>query len=273
MPFMTARDIDIYYEIHCQDERLLLISGTGGDLQRNPRRNEEPLVSAFEVLMYDQRGLGQTSKPDKPYTMEDYADDAAELLQAVGWANCHVVGVSFGGMVAQHLAIRHPDKVDRLVLACTSSGGKGGASYDLLQLEDLTPGERLLRWLPILDSRNDPAAQPPRIAPGHEPILAMADSSEPVDPARLLGARRQLEARAEHDTWDALPSIQSPTLVIGGRYDQQASPANLERLARRIPEAKLTFCEGGHLFLWQDPEAWPEILAFLLAPNSTLQGT
>ena len=80
----------------------------------------------FEVLAYDQRGLGQTEVPEGPYTMAEYADDAAALIAAVGWDDCAVVGVSFGGMVAQELAIRHPGRVRRLALCCTSSGGAGG---------------------------------------------------------------------------------------------------------------------------------------------------
>jgi 3-oxoadipate enol-lactonase len=263
MPFASVREIEIYYEIHGDGPRVLLISGTGETLANNRSRYQGSLVEQFEVLMYDQRGLGQTSQPDVEYTMADYADDAAELLRSVGWSRCHVVGVSFGGMVAQHLAIRHPDVVDRLVLACTTSGGRGGSSYDLLQLETLSPTERILRLLPILDSRNDPTAQPPRWAPGLESFFASAGTPLPDDPVQLAGFRRQLEARGRHDAWEQLPDIESSTLVIGGQYDLQAPPENVERLAQRIPGAQLTFCDGGHLFLWQDPGAWPEVIAFL----------
>ena len=107
MPFAAVRDIEIYYEIHGSGPRVLSISGSGNDLRSNPRRAEGALEQHFTTLVYDQRGLGQTSKPDEPYTMADYADDAAALLDAVGWSSAHVVGLSFGGMVAQHLAIDH----------------------------------------------------------------------------------------------------------------------------------------------------------------------
>src|SRR5215207_5622309 len=103
MPIARVRDIDVYYEVHGSGPRVLSISGTGGDLRQNPLRGQGLLEQHHEVLMYDQRGLGQTSKPDVPYTMADYADDAAALLDALGWDRAHVVGVSFGGMVAQHL--------------------------------------------------------------------------------------------------------------------------------------------------------------------------
>ena len=215
--------------------------------------------------MYDQRGLGQTSKPDRPYTMGDYADDAVALMDALGWEGAHVVGISFGGMVAQHVALRHPHRVDRLVLACTSSGGAGGSSFDLLSLVDLPRDERALVTLPIMDTRNDPSTDPPTYAPMFD-VIAPIMAAPPLnadDPDAAMGARRQLEARAGHDTWDDLPRLRHPTFVVGGRYDAQAPPENLERLTERLPDARMRLFDGGHLFLLQDATAWPAIADFL----------
>ena len=108
MPFVSVRDIRMYYEIRGNGPRLLFISGTGGDLRRSPNAFDSPLPQHFAVLGYDQRGLGQTDRPDIPYTMADYAQDATALLDAVGWERCAVIGISFGGMVAQELAVRYP---------------------------------------------------------------------------------------------------------------------------------------------------------------------
>ena len=128
MPHTRVRDLDMYYERAGEGPPLLFISGSGGDLRVRPGAQDGPLKKQFDCLFYDQRGLGQTSKPNAPYTMADYADDAAALMDRFGWNSARVIGVSFGGMVAQEFVLRHPAKVERLVLACTSPGGTGGAS-------------------------------------------------------------------------------------------------------------------------------------------------
>lgn len=270
--FARVDDIDICYEIHGSGPRLVLISGTGADLRDNPVRDQHPLTRHFEVLMFDQRGLGRTTKPDEPYTMAGYASDAAGLMDAVGWDRAHVVGISFGGMVAQHLALDHPDRVERLVLMCTSSGGPGGASFDLLAIEDLPPDERAAIILPIFDSRNDLTTDPPTWAPffdviGPE-ILADSPDLNADEPNAAIGARRQLEARAHHNTWNRLTGLAASTLVAGGRYDLQASPVNVSNLAERIPNAELAFFDGGHLFMLQDRTAWPTVSDFLLTSRA-----
>jgi 3-oxoadipate enol-lactonase len=269
MPFVDVRDLSIYYEIHGVGERVVWISGTGADLRQLLTRGNGPLEQNFEVLMYDQRGLGRTSKPDVPYTMADYADDAVALMDALGWDRAHVLGVSFGGMVAQHVALRHPDRVDRLALACTSTGGAGGSSFDLASVDDLPEPERLPTLLSVFDTRNDLRADPPVFAPQFE-WLSEAMARRPLnadDPDAEIGARRQIEARDGHNVWDRVGQIEAPTLVVGGRYDAQAPPGNLRNLAGAIPGARLQFFEGGHMFFLQDPAAWAAVVDFF-APNA-----
>ena len=99
MPFVAVRDLQMYYEIRGTGPRLLTISGTGSDLRHTPSIFEMPIARHFEILAYDQRGLGRTSRPDIPYTMADYAADANALLDAVEWDRCLVMGISFGGSV------------------------------------------------------------------------------------------------------------------------------------------------------------------------------
>jgi 3-oxoadipate enol-lactonase len=252
-------DLSIWYERRGEGPRVLFISGTGGDLRVKPNVFDGALGRGFDVLAYDQRGLGQSSKPETDYSMADYADDAAGLLAYIGWASCAVVGVSFGGMVAQELAIRHPDVVERLVLCCTSSGGAGAPSFPLHTLVDLPEDERLATQLGISDTRYGAdwqAANPDAADRAFARMRAQATAQDD-------GYRRQLEARSHHDTYDRLPRISAPTLVAAGRYDGIAPVANSEAIASQIPGAELRVYDGGHLFLLQDRQAWPEIVGFL----------
>ena len=265
MPFVAVRDLQMYYEIHGTGPRLLTISGTGGDLRRSPNIFEMPIAQHFEILAYDQRGLGQTSRPDIPYTMADYAADANALLDAVEWDRCLVMGISFGGMVAQELALRYSHRVERLVLACTSSGGAGGASYPFHEFADLPVEDYVRRVLQLSDTRRDAAwqaANPARFQALFDQTLAGLRVGAD-EPGRSIGARRQLEARARHNTFERLPALRMPVYLCGGQYDGIATPANLEAMQKQIPGARLELFEGGHLFFIQDPRAFDRIVSFL----------
>jgi 3-oxoadipate enol-lactonase len=265
MPFISVRDIRLYYEIRGNGPRLLFISGTGGDLRRSPNAFDSPLPKHFAVLAYDQRGLGQTDRPDIPYTMADYAADADALLQAVGWDRCLVMGVSFGGMVAQEFAVRYPRRVERLVLACTSSGGAGGASYPLHELAGLSLQEWARTVVELSDTRRDAAWQ----AAHPQEFQAVVDETlsglkvGADEPGRAVGARRQIEARKGHDTYDRLPTLRMPVYICGGRYDGIAAESNQQAMRRQIPNAQLELFAGGHLFFIQDSRAFERIIAFL----------
>ena len=263
MAFARVGEIDIQYELGGSGARLLYISGTGGDLRLRPGVLEGPLPGRFEVLAFDQRGMGRSSKPDTRYTMADYADDAAGLMDALGWADALVIGVSFGGMVAQELVLRHPHKVKKLVLACTSPGGEGGSSFAFHSIQDLAGETRARHMIPITDTRHDAAwaqAHPDEFLQ----MLAFAAQAPFADESgHAQGARRQLEARKDHDAWDRLDQIACQVLVAAGRYDGIALPQTQHNLAGRIGGAELRFFEGGHLFAMQDPEALPAIMEFL----------
>ncbi|HEY7947392.1 MAG TPA: alpha/beta fold hydrolase [Acidimicrobiales bacterium] len=256
---------ELYYEVQGTGPRLLLISGTGGDLRMPPRLVDGPLGKVFEVAAYDQRGLGQSSVPPGPYTMADYADDAAGLLDVLAWPDALVMGISFGGMVAQELALRHSWRVRRLVLACTSSGGGGGASFPLHELQDLAEDDRIVRQLELADTRYDAPWRESNPEEFRALFTLMRDRAlvGHDEPGRAVGAALQLDARRRHDTWDRLGRISCPTLVCGGLYDGIAPRANSEKLASAIPGATLRLFEGGHLFLLQDRSSWPAIVAFL----------
>jgi len=265
MPRIAANGIEIWFERAGAGPPLLFISGTGGDLRNKPNVFDGPLPKAFEVLAYDQRGLGRTEKPDIPYAMAVYADDAAALMATQGWDEALVIGVSFGGMVAQELALRHPGRVRKLVLACTSPGGAGGASFPFHEIEHLKGEARARRLIPISDVRRDEAWA--KAHPEEYARFVELGSADPFadEPGHAMGAHRQLVARAAHDAWERLPQIACPVLIAAGRHDGIALPATQERMASRIPGAKLQFFEGGHLFMIQDRTAVPAMAAFLLS--------
>ena len=263
MPTAQLGAIDLYYERAGEGPPLLFISGTGGDLRVKPNVFDGPMAKHFDLVAYDQRGLGRSAKPDVAYTMADYANDAAALMDHLGWESAPVIGLSFGGMVAQELVLRHPAKVERLVLGCTSPGGAGGASYPFHAIQHLTGEARAKHLIPVSDTRRDEAwakANPDTYAQ----FVAMG-AADPYagEPGRAMGARRQLEARAGHDTWDRLGQIACPVLIAAGRYDGVALPKTQENLAGRIPGAQLQFFDGGHMFMIQDRAAMPAMIAFL----------
>jgi len=263
VPHAHVDDIEIYFERGGKPggPKVLLISGTGGDLREQPSVLASPLRERYDLLAYDQRGLGQSSKPDVAYTMADYARDAVGLLDSVSWDHCSVLGISFGGMVAQEVALLAPQRVERLVLCCTSSGGSGGASYPLHELEGLPPDERVRTSLSLSDERWDDAWQAAR--PDIVGLYRSRGSLAAGDPAAAAGARRQLDARAAHDTAGRLSQLTMPILICAGRYDGIAPLANAEAIADRVANPTLEVFDGGHLFLLQDTRAWQLIESFL----------
>lgn len=234
---------------------MLLISGSGANLQMRPSIAEDPALADFQTLSYEQRGLGRSGVAPERSSLADYADDAARLLDHLDWECVHVLGTSFGGMVAQHFALRHPARVEKLVLVCTSAGGAGGSSYPLHTLLHLSEAERWLTILPLFDTRPEQVARMKKLAPA---LLAQL-----VHPETEAGARTQVQARASHDTWQQLPSLGCQTLVCAGRYDGITPLVHAQALASRIAGARLAVFEGGHSCLFQDRRALPLIADFL----------
>ena len=262
MPVFERDSLSINYEIFGSGPRVLFFNGSGGSIE-----GSQLLINAFaktfQVLVHDQRGLGKTSVPDGPYTMADYAQDAASLLDHVGWQTTNVIGLSFGGMVAQEFAVTFPERVERLVLMCTSAGGIAGSSYPLHQLAPLPILERNTALRLLTDTRftDEWLAQHPVDAE----IMRFQEDRPDTQKTKIqiLGERLQLEARMGHDVVDRLHLISAPTLVTAGRFDGIAPLANSQAIADRIPHATLKDYEGGHPFFTQDRQAMRDIRTFL----------
>lgn len=248
MPIIKVGDINIYYEVHGTGEPLVLINGLGADSSRWFRIM--PVLSQrYQVVAFDNRGAGQSDKPDIPYTMEMMADDIAGLLNALGIGNAHIFGVSMGGMIAQHFALRHPKMVTSLILGCTRCGGslsiheseEAGRVLDPELTRTMAAEQRTREMLPFLWSQEFIDNNPDVV----KEYIALC-AAYPVDPA---GYTRQKQAADDHDTYERVPEIKAPTMVITGEADRLIPAENSRLLASRIPDAELVILnKAGHGF-------------------------
>lgn len=264
MPFVQANGLEFYLEIKGQGPRLLFIGGTSWDLRQHPNPLDSQLVESFEVMLYDQRGMGRSAKPDGPYLMTDYADDAASLMIASGWKDAHVVGYSFGGMVAQELAIGWPQHVRSLVLAATTSGGQGGSSYPIEEFLPLSPYERARSGLEVADQRFTKQWQREHPVQAEERILKrVARQTEFINvPGMRASLVEQMKARADHDAYQRLRMIRAPVLILSGKHDGQAPLDAQQRMAGEIPQSEHCVLEGAHDFIFEGPDGYRAITEF-----------
>ena len=247
MAMTRANGIDIFHKQHgASGDWLLLIAGLGG--HSGSFAPQLPAFSErFRVLRFDNRGAGRTDAPDEPYSMRQMADDSAALLEALGIEKAHVLGVSMGGMIAQEFAINHPDRIDKLVLACTRAKPTGARRLAAelqraTRLADLGPREREAYGMPwgmtatfMQDQR--------RV---DERIELAARDPYPMQPHAYI---RQLEATMAHDTVDRLHEVRAETMVIVGAEDILTPPWESDAIVERIPNAsKRLLPRGGHGF-------------------------
>jgi 3-oxoadipate enol-lactonase len=262
MPTAHLNGIDVYYERSGEGPRLLFCNGSFSTLATSAML-VDVFRGRFDTVAHDQRGLGRTEIPTGPYSMADYAADALALADHVGWDTFRLVGISFGGMVAQEIAVTAPERIERLALLCTSPGGAGGSSYPMHELRELPADERARTAMQIMDTRFDDAwlASHPTDRMIVEGLAARPGVERGSEAER--GEREQAEARRHHDVWDRLDRITCPTLVASGRFDGIAPASNGEAIASRLPQADLRLYHGGHAFFAQDPSAFPEVLDYL----------
>jgi len=255
-------ECDFYYEVRGLGEPLLFVNGSGSTIEAVSLLVDF-FARSFTVAIHDQRGLGRTSIPEGPYSMGQYAADAIALADHLGWKSFNVLGVSFGGMVAQELAATFPDRVNRMVLCCTSAGGAGGSSYPLHEVALLDPEVRAEVSLGLSDTRfNDQwFLDHPEDEMYRRPVVASADTE------KRRGELLQLEARRDHDVWSRLPNVTAEVLIASGTFDGIAPPTNGQAIASRIQNSEFREYLGGHMFFIQDRQALRDIVEFLNTPN------
>ncbi len=235
---------------------VLLIQGLGYG-----RWGWEPVAARlgtrYRVVSFDNRGVGESEKPPGPYTAAEMAEDALQVLDEARVARAHVVGASLGGMIAQELAAAHPERVEKLVLACTHPGY--GDGYPLPEVTaklfaeapSLEPAVALRRFVEnSMVARGDVVEEVYRLRLEHPPDpagwaaqAAAGTTFAGVDPARIA----------------------APTLVVTGTDDNVVDARNSDLLAERIAGARLVRIEGtGHLFFWEQPDTFARIVAEFL---------
>jgi pimeloyl-ACP methyl ester carboxylesterase len=259
MPFFDRDGLHLWFEVLNESSSgvpRVYVNGSGSTIDE-----VRPLLPLFgggrPVVALDHRGMGRSDTPSAPPDMGDFADDVRAVVEHLGWSMVDVIGVSFGGMVAQEMACRSPDRIRRLVLACTSTGGAGGSSYPLHELSDLDEEVRR-RVLPRLqDSRFDDEWLRTHQGPA-ERLVGTAGRAP-----NTVGFRMQMDARRRHDVWDRLGGVTVPTFVASGAFDGIAPPDNGRRIASRVPGATFRAYQGGHLFFLQDPAFFVDLEIFL----------
>ena len=261
--FADANGARLYYEVYGEGEPLLLIPGMS--MNHLLWANEVPVYAReFKVIVFDPRGTGQSSFPEgAESTMGLLADDAAALLDALGVDAAHVYGTSLGGAVAQETALRHPEKVRSLILGCASPGGPHAIPAEDWAMAALIASAKGVSDPKILEALVSPAYLAEHRV---EVIEALAPSPDyPQTPPETTTA--QMLASVGHDTYDRLPSITAPTLVLHGADDPLVPAENGRLLAERIPGAELILLEGArHSYKFEKAaEANTAVLEFLRA--------
>jgi pimeloyl-ACP methyl ester carboxylesterase len=274
MSTATVNGIELFYEVHGSGDPLLLIMGLAADSAAWAFQVPE-FSQHYRTITFDNRGVGRSAKPTGAYTIHQMADDAVGLLDVLDVRRAHVVGVSMGGMIAQELVLRHPERVRGLVLACTypepdadienmrkfsltQFGGTVTASGEMrIDLTTVNPLMLLQHMLPMVFNPEFLQKELPKLLQVFGGALQYGFSLEAI-----LG---QIQAVMTHRATDRLHQITAPTLVITGDADRLVPPANSDVLAKLVPGARLVKVPGGsHGFNFEVPDVFNrEVLSFL----------
>jgi pimeloyl-ACP methyl ester carboxylesterase len=265
MPQIVVQGRKVYYERHGdqQGTPLILVMGMGGSCHGWLPLQVPDFSAARRTLIFDHRGVGESEDPGGPFSTAQLADDTCGLLDALQIERADILGIFLGGMAAQELALRHPDRVERLVLAGTYARPDAKRRMLLEQWRELArrdaPMEVMIRERLLWTLQDETLEQ-------HDLIDSMVDffnrGGAPLTPDLFA---RQCDACLNHDAADRLRDIRQPTLVICGRQDALTPPRFHRELADEIPDAHLvTIAHGGHLVMLESARHFNHtILQFL----------
>lgn len=262
-------DITMGYRVYGKGYPLLMIMGYGGSQDIWDPNVIASLAKHYKVITFDNRGMGATTAGTQPFTIQQFANDTAGLMNALGIPKAHVLGWSMGTYVAQDLVLTDPQKVNRLVLYAADCGGpqSTGPSADVMkQLTDTsgTPQQRGERLMSLLIPQGWVAVK--KNAQYLEQVLSSATEPTPAE-----SVQKQVQAMGEwfqNGTYAQLPTIKSQTMMLTGTEDILTPPQNSLIMVNQIPQSWLTqFRGGGHGVQFQYPQAFANaVLDFLAAP-------
>jgi pimeloyl-ACP methyl ester carboxylesterase len=261
-------DIEMSYQVHGKGPALVMIMGFRGTMDLWDANVIKALSRHFKVIVFDNRGMGGTTGGNREFTIEQFADDTAGLLDALGVDSAHVLGWSMGTEVALEFALRHPDKINKLVLCAADCS---------MQMFPPAPD--------VLEKLYDTSGPPERHGEGLVALMFPQDwlkehgayikevFSHPMASFSPENIRRQAAAM---DKWkgccDRLPHINTATLLVTGTEDVLTPPRNSYMLAEKLPNARLvTFENAGHGVIYQYPERFAQIVIGFLEGTSKKQ--
>lgn len=271
MSYFYSSDVRLYYETSGDPGAppLLLLSGWT-DYAAKCAWQAGPLAADFFVVTLDNRGAGRSDQPPPGYSLDDMADDAAALLDELGLLSAHVFAFSMGGMIALHLALRHPRRVRSLALGCTTAGGRlmVPPSADVIDAlsNPVVTGDRRRDFL----AGSWVSLGPNCVAEQPELVAELADQAA-ANPQTDIGYLGQFQAIRAHDVADELHRIHAPTLVLHGEQDRLMPPENGRLLADGIAGARLIlYPDAGHLFFVERAaQVNDDLRRFLLTVEAT----
>jgi len=269
---VRANGQELYFEVHGEGPPLVLVMGIGYDATLWTLAQVPALSQTFQVVIFDNRDVGRSSKAAAPYTIADMADDVAALMDALAIKRAHLLGLSMGGMIAQEFALRHADRLHRLVLSgCGAAPARAAfdpiRTWNWVKANDQS-GEvfacQQFTWLfSTAFLRNKEAVQ--------QTISMLTSNPHPVGPE---GYNRQAQAYLQHDALDRLAEVKSPTLVIVGEQDLLTPPWICREVADRIPGSQFEIIKGdgsSHVVPIERPDEFNHLVTrFLVASEPAL---
>jgi 3-oxoadipate enol-lactonase len=257
---------ELYYEVHGDGPPLVLVMGIGYDSSLWTLEQVPVLSTQFQVVLVDNRDAGRSSKASHPYEIADMADDLAGLLDALGMPKSHLLGLSMGGMIAQEFALRHADRLDRLVLAGTAAAPARSA-VDPIQIwswvkandttGDAFGGQQFVSLFSTAFLRNREAVR--------ATAELLASNPHPMGPEAY---GRQADAYRQFDALDRLDAVRAPTLVVVGEQDLLTPPWIVREVADAIPGARFEVIRGAgssHLVPIERPDDFNRLVSDFLA--------